>query len=119
MRRFAKMVVAGVLLAALSASVAMADYNKGFKYYQKYVKKASGIKGSEFPKLLGVQTPEQLEALFKDNAKPLIEKLEKFADNIKNLELVFSEAGKQVWDFEINEKLNEKNFRIFENTRRA
>ena len=49
-------------------------------------------------------------------AKRLIEKLEKFADNIKNLELVFSEAGKQVWDFEINEKLNEKNFRIFENT---
>jgi len=77
MRRFAKMVVAGVLLASVSASVAMADYTKGFKYYQRYIKKASHIKGSEFPKILGVQTPDELKALFKDNAKPLIEKLEK------------------------------------------
>ena len=51
MRRFAKMMVAGMLLAALSASVAMADYNKGYKYFQKYVKKASGIKGTDFLKL--------------------------------------------------------------------
>jgi len=77
MRRFAKMVVAGLLLAALSASVAMADYNKGFKYYQKYVKRASGIKGTDFLKVIGVQTPDQLKLLLKDNAKPLIEKLKK------------------------------------------
>ena len=77
MRRFAKMVVAGLLLASVSASVAMADYNKGFKYYQKYVKRASGIKGTDFLKIIGVQTPDQLMPLLKDNAKPLIEKLEK------------------------------------------
>jgi hypothetical protein len=77
MRRFAKMVVAGLLLASVSASVAMADYNKGFKYYQKYVKRASGIKGTTFLKIIGVQTPDQMKALFKNDAKPLIEKLEK------------------------------------------
>jgi len=77
MRRFAKMVVAGLLLASVSASVAMADYNKGYKYYQKYVKKSSGIKGTDFLKVIGVNTPDQLTPLLKDNAKPLIEKLEK------------------------------------------
>jgi len=49
-------------------------------------------------------------------AKRLIEKLEKYSDKIKNLEVVFSDAGKQVWDFEINEVLKPTNFRIFENT---
>ena len=49
-------------------------------------------------------------------AKRLIEKLEKHSAQIKNLEIVFSDAGKQVWDFEINETLKLNNFRIFENT---
>ncbi len=49
-------------------------------------------------------------------AKRLIEKLEKYSDKIKNLEVVFSDAGKQVWDFEINEELKPTNFRIFENS---
>lgn len=49
-------------------------------------------------------------------AKRLIEKLEPHSKLIKNLEVVFSDAGKQVWDFEINEDLESKNIRIFENT---
>ncbi len=49
-------------------------------------------------------------------AKRLIEKLKKHSDKIKNLEVVFSDAGKQVWNFEINEELIPINFRIFENT---
>lgn len=77
MRRFAKVMVAGLLLASVSVNVAMADYDKGYKYYKKYVMKKSGIKGSEFVKMLGMKTPEDVKALFKDNAKPLIEKLEK------------------------------------------
>jgi hypothetical protein len=71
------MLVAGVLLAALSSTAAFADYNKGFKYYQKYVKRASGIKGTDFLRLLNIQTPDDVNALLKDNAKPLIEKLDK------------------------------------------
>jgi len=77
MRRFAKMLVAGVLLAALSTTAAFADYEKGFKYYQKYVKRLSGIKGTEFLKLLNIQTPDDVKALLKDDAKPLIAKLKK------------------------------------------
>jgi len=77
MRRFANMLVAGVLLAALSSTAAFADYNKGFKYYQKFVKRASGIKGTDFLRLLNIQTPDDVNALLKNNAKPLIEKLDK------------------------------------------
>jgi hypothetical protein len=76
MKRFAKMIVAGLLLASVSTTAAFADYNKGFKYYQKYVKK-TGVKGTTFLKLIGVQTPDQLAPLMKDNAKPLIAKLNK------------------------------------------
>ena len=77
MVRVAKMMLAGLLLASVSINVANADYDKGLKYYQKYVMKKSGIKGSEFVKILGIKTPEEVKALLKDNAKPLIEKLEK------------------------------------------
>ena len=80
MRRFAKVMVAGLLLASVSVSVATADYDKGYKYYKKYVTKKSGIKGSDFVKIIGVKTPEEVKALLKDNAKPLIEKLEKLGE---------------------------------------
>ena len=76
MRRFAKMMVAGLLLPSVSVSVAMADYDKGYKYYKKYVIKKSGIKGSDFVKIVGMKTPQDVKALLKDNAKPLIKKLE-------------------------------------------
>ncbi len=75
MRRFAKMLVAGLLLASVSVSVAMADYNKGLKYFQRYIKKAHKIKSPDLLKKIGVKTPDDLNALFKDNAKHLIEKL--------------------------------------------
>jgi len=75
MVRFAKVMVAGLLLA--SVNVANADYDKGLKYYQKYVMKKSNIKGSDFVKIVGMNTPKDVKALLKDNAKPLIEKLEK------------------------------------------
>ena len=78
MKRFSKMMVAGLLLT--SVSVVMADYDKGFKYYQKYVTKKSGIKGSDFVKLVGIKTPEEVQTLLKDNAKPLMEKLEKLGE---------------------------------------
>ncbi len=76
MRRFAKMVVAGLLLASVSASVAMADYNKGLKYFTKYIKKAHQIKSPVLLQKVGAKTPDDLDALFKDNAKLLIQKLE-------------------------------------------
>ncbi|WP_024787766.1 MULTISPECIES: hypothetical protein [unclassified Lebetimonas] len=77
MRRLAKMLVAGALLASVTATMAFADYNKGFKYYEKYVKRMSHIKGTKFLKIIGAQTPDDINALFKNNAKPLISLLEK------------------------------------------
>ena len=90
MRRFAKMMVAGLLLASVSVSVATADYDKGLKYYKKYVMKKSGIKGSELIETLKIKTPQEVKALLKDNAKLLIEKLEKLgkkeaAEGIKKI----------------------------------
>jgi len=72
MKRLAKMLVAGVLLASVTATMAFADYSKGFKYYSKYVKRASHVKGTEFLKIAGIKTPQDVKALFKDNAKGLI-----------------------------------------------
>lgn len=90
MKRFAKVMVAGLLLASVSVSVATADYDKGLKYYKKYVMKKSNLKGSELVKIIGAKTPEEVKALLKDNAKPLIEKLEKLgkkeaAEGIKKI----------------------------------
>ena len=78
----------GILLGlSLIMTTALADYNKGFKYYSKYIKRKAHIKAPQFIKMLGVQTPDELKALFKDNAKPLIEKLEK-AGNKKAVKAV-------------------------------
>jgi len=73
--KMAKLILAGAIAAGLSVSVAMADYNVGYKYYNKYVKKKSHIKSTEMIKVLGVNTVDELKALFQDNGKPLVEKL--------------------------------------------
>jgi len=73
--KFTKYLVAGVIGLSLATSVAMADYDKGMKYYKRYITRTTHIKATQMLKILGVQTPDQMKALFKDNAKPLIEKL--------------------------------------------
>ncbi len=73
--KLAKLLVGAAVVAGLSVSVAMADYNVGFKYYNKYVKRKSHLKSTQLIKELGVQTIDELKALFKDNGKPLVEKL--------------------------------------------
>ncbi len=85
--------VAGVLLATVGTTAVFADYNKGFKYYQRYITHRAHLKATQFVKVLGVQTPDQLKALFKDNAKPLIEKLEK-AGQKKAAEIVSKKFAK-------------------------
>jgi len=75
--KLTKLLVAGAVVAGLTASVAMADYNKGFKYYNKYVKRKAHLKSTQLIKELGVQTVDELKALFADNGKPLVEKLKK------------------------------------------
>ena len=75
--KLTKLLVAGAVVAGLTASVAMADYNKGFKYYNKYVKRKAHLKSTQLIKELGVQTVDELKALFANNGKPLVEKLKK------------------------------------------
>jgi len=73
--KLAKVLLAGAIATGLTVSVAMADYNVGYKYYNKFVKKKSHLKSTQLIKVLGVQTVDELKALFKDNGKPLVEKL--------------------------------------------
>ena len=75
--RLSKLLVAGALLASVGVTSAFANYTKGFKYYKKYVLRKSHIKGTQFLKIIGAQTPADVNALLKDNAKPLIALLEK------------------------------------------
>ena len=73
--KFAKLLVAGAIIAGLTVTSAMADYNKGFKYYSKYIKKKSKLKSKAMLDLLGVKTTSELEALLSNDAKGLIDAL--------------------------------------------
>jgi hypothetical protein len=53
------------------------DYNIGFKYYTKYIFKPAKIKVTDFIKIIGAKTPEDLDELFKNNGEKLIEILQK------------------------------------------
>jgi len=73
--RLLKVIAAGAIIAGLSVTSAMADYNKGFKYYNKFVKKKSKLKSSQMIKTLDIKTPAELEKLLANDAKGLIEAL--------------------------------------------
>jgi hypothetical protein len=70
--RLLKLLAAGAIIAGLSVTSAMADYNKGFKYYNKYVKKKSKLKSKAMLDKLGVKTTAELEKLLANNAAGLI-----------------------------------------------
>ena len=69
--KLSKLLLAGAILAG-SMTVAMADYNKGYKYYNKLVLKKSHLKSKKMLDLLGIKSPAQLEKLLDNNAKGLI-----------------------------------------------
>jgi len=73
--KFTKIALAALLAGGLFVTTASADYNKGFKYYNKYVKKKSGLKSTQLIKALGVKNVDELNKLFENNGKGLIEKL--------------------------------------------
>ncbi len=72
--KLSNLLVAGAILAG-TLTTAMADYNKGFKYYNKLVLRKSHLKSPKMLALLGVKTPAQLDKLLANNAKGLIEAL--------------------------------------------
>ena len=73
--RLLKVIAAGALIAGLSMTSAMADYNVGFRYYSKFIKSKAHLKAPKMMKILNVQTIDELKGLFKDNGKGLIAKL--------------------------------------------
>ncbi len=75
--KLSRLLIAGALVASIGATAAFASYNKGLKYYGRYVFKKSHIKSTEILGKLNIQTPEQLKPLLKDNAKGLIDALNK------------------------------------------
>jgi hypothetical protein len=73
MKKLVKMLAAGALIASVATTMSFADYNKGFKYFNKYVKKSSGVTSTAFLKKIDIEDPDDLDALFANNAKGLIE----------------------------------------------
>jgi len=69
--KVSKLLLAGALIATVGGTSLFADYNKGYKYYDKIIKRKTHIKAPE----LEVNSPDELEELFKDNGKGLIEKI--------------------------------------------
>ena len=53
----------------------LGSYNKGFKFYGRYVYRKTHIRSTKLLKDLNIQLPSQLEVLFDNNAKPFIKKL--------------------------------------------
>jgi len=74
--RILKVIAAGAIIAGLSMTSAMADYNKGYKYYNKMVKKKSKLTSGKMLKILNIKTSDQLKELLANNAKGLISALE-------------------------------------------
>jgi len=52
------------------------DYSLGFKYYSKYIFKPAKIKVTDFVKIIGAKTKNDLDKLFANNGELLIKKLE-------------------------------------------
>jgi hypothetical protein len=70
------------------------DYNQGYKYYTKFILQPSNIKVTDFVKIIGAKTPEDLNTLFANNGKKLIEVLkeEKQFIAIKGIEKIIKKG---------------------------
>jgi len=70
------------------------DYNVGYKYYVKYIAKPSKIKVTDFVKIIRAKNEKDLDELFADNGKKLLEilKEEKQFIAIKGLEKIIKKG---------------------------
>jgi len=70
------------------------DYSTGYKYYTKYILKPSQIKVTDFVKIIGAKTNEDLNKLFENNASALLKKLkeEKQFIAIKGIEKIIKKG---------------------------
>ena len=61
------------------------NYNKGFKYYNRYVYRRTHVKSAKLLQDLNIKTPEQLKLLFANNAQVLIKVLDKKGGKYKEV----------------------------------
>ena len=61
------------------------DYNKGLKYYGRYIYKRTHIRSTELLQKLNIQLPSQLKPLFANNAQGLIDELNKTGGKYKEI----------------------------------
>jgi len=78
--KLAKLIAAGAIIAGLSMTSAMADYNKGVKYFNRYVKNKTGLKSITLIKKLNIKTASQLDKMLDNKAAGLIAALKKSGD---------------------------------------
>ena len=64
-----KLAIAGLVSVSFLATAALADYNKGFKYYKRYITRTTHVTATQFVKKLNVETVDELNAIIDDNAK--------------------------------------------------
>ena len=65
------------LMTGLLATFSFANYNKGYKLYKRYIYGRTHVHATALVKDLNVQIAYQLDPLFKNHAKKIIEILEK------------------------------------------
>jgi len=85
-----------IILSLIGITIASADYIKGVKYYNRYIKNKSGLKSTTLIKELNVTNPLQLNYIF-DNNRTILFKTLKDNNNskaIKGLERILKSKRK-------------------------
>lgn len=72
MKKFVTFILSAFLMLSLASTSAMADPAKGQKYYLKYMKDSTGMKGDKFTKL---HTQAEWKALFEGSAEKFVEEM--------------------------------------------
>jgi hypothetical protein len=81
---FGKLLLMGALAGSFVVMPLFADYNKGYKYYQKHIKRTIHLTGTQFLKVFGINKPEDVDNLLKNDAKPLIKELNSISQDLNH-----------------------------------
>ena len=61
------------------------SYNKGFKYYSRFIYRRTHIRSTQLLQKLNIQLPSQLKPLFSNNAQELVNKLNQIGGKYKRI----------------------------------
>ena len=106
--RLTKIIAMALMIVGFSMTSAMASYNVGLKYYNKYVQEKIHIRGLILLQKLHITNPKQLDDLFKNNAAGFRELLIKkgYAAGAEGLEELISNKFKAKHLKDIRDFLN-------------